>query len=233
MNFFSEVHLKNFVDKFPRTALLICFLIALLFYGALNFSDQDFTQEEYEEAKKQYMNEMTDLDLCDSLHMASWEAMDYAEVDDENYKELLNQLNEYQFTMYVLYEFERAMAEYGVGTFLYDTDGIFGENLSTLLRRIELDEMADYCDTFFQLHQVDFQDFAIDVEQKDRESLYKQYRIKELNQKYSLDEFDLEFSALNEGDVLIKYLAEYGKANVDQFDWYAMDKHWLEGKVYL
>lgn len=231
-NFFLE-KIMELVDKFPKFAFLVCIFIACIFLGLYKFVDQDFTPEQYEEVKAQIVNETPDLELCDALHTESWEAMDYAEINDENYSECLNEMNEYQHTMYVLYDFERAMSESGIGTYLYDMDGIFGQEISALLKTLELEEMADYYDAFMQEHNIDFQEFAIDVEQTDMEELYKKYTIEELNEKYDLDVFDEKYSQLNQGDLLLKCLAEYGRTNIDQFGWDRISEHKLQAELLL
>ena len=231
-NFFRE-KIMELVDKFPKLVFLVCIFSACIFLGLYQFVDQDFTPEQYEEAKAQIVNETPDLELCDALHTESREAMDYAEIDDENYSECLNEMNEYQYIMYVLYDFERAMSENGIGTYLYDTDGIFGQEISALLKTLELEEMANYYDTFIQEHDIDFQEFAIDVEQTDMEELYKQYPIEELNEKYNLDAFDEKYAQLNQGDLLLKCLAEYGRANIDQFGWDRISERKLQAELLI
>ena len=77
-------------------------------------------------------------------------------------------------------------------------------------------------------YNVDFQEFAIDVEEVHLETFYKNYRIQDLDEKYNLSEFNDTFSKLNGDDELIEHLAEYARNHIYEFNWYAIEDIWLE-----
>lgn len=227
----------EYIEKFPGRAFIAFLIVGLIWILAGISATRAYTPEQYEKAREYVINETPSLELCERLSFVCWEAMTcpsgdgvtYITVDEDNYEDLLATLNEYQYTLYVLYTFDRAMVEDGgIGYFLYDTDAIFADEISALLREIDFDSMADAYDDYIKKYNVDFQEFAIDVEEVHLETFYKNYRIQDLDEKYNLSEFNDTFSKLNGDDELIEHLAEYARNHIYEFNWYAIEDIWLE-----
>lgn len=217
----------EYVERFPGKAFIGVLLVWLIFICMGMVVTQEYTPEQLEKAKEFVLSETTDHDLCMELYDTAMYAISDANTNDESPIKYINELNEYQYTMYVLYAFDNAMREGGIGYYLYDVYPVLAEETGDLLRKINMDEMADFYDTYFESKNINFMDFAVDAEGKAIDLYYDEYIIRYFYDTYELKEFDKDFLKYNKGDVLTEKLAEYGIANIDEFGWWK----WSEGHL--
>lgn len=228
----------EYIENFPGKAFIAVLLIGVMFIMVGIDAAKDFTPEQYDMAVDYLTYEAPDTELYTRLSYAcefavecpSGDYQTYITIDADNYKEVLANINDYQYTMYVLSGFyESMMIEGDIGYYLYYKDTIFVDEISDLLRKINLDSMADAYDECIEPNSDIIKDFVSDVEEL--EGLYTGNCVQELDKKYDLSKFNKAFAKINKDDILLKSLAEYGRVNIKQFHLQKYDKLYLEGII--
>lgn len=115
----------------------------------------------------------------------------------------LSALSEEERTFYILSVFDSLFQCGGLTGYIINTDGVYLDEIAPLLRQLDLDQMADVYEEYFQNHDLNLSDFQDD-----------EADLEVLTQRYSIAAFDDDFYACYEASNLTEILADYGRMHL-------------------
>lgn len=212
----------EFIDKRPGLSFILFVISLIVIFILCNDFNQEYDEKEYQAAKSKILAEIDNQTLCEELY----DACIYYEENSA-----IEQMNEFEYTVYVLYNFDKIVSNEGIGMYLYDTDCLFIDEISNELRIIGMEEMANYYEEFFSHNRVNYDDFMADA--KEPEELYKYSYVDSLYRIYPLDDFDKRYAELNDEELLINNLAIYARLNIDEFSYSGISAEKLQMELWL
>ena len=224
---FLKDKIAMFVAKKPMWAFLLVILFFIIYFGiGINLS-RDYTEDEYAAAKLKILSQIDNETLCVDLYDEVYYKV-YSEAAENNIDlNAVKELNEYEYTMFLLYDFYQLVKDEGLGGYLYSTDFLFAYEIEELLFSIGMEDLADDYRKVLEKNNMDEDAFIKDND--DNESLYEHLRIKELYQLYpSMHTFDNAFDTVKGNHSFIEKLGTYARRNIDSYEYYAISEKQLE-----
>lgn len=223
--------IKKFVDKKPLAAFFFFVLLLGIYFGIAMWLNQDYTAEEYAAAKKKILSTINDETLCSDLYDEVYYKIDFSSEEAYAALESVEELNENEYTLFLLYDFYQMVKEDGLGGYLYTTDYMFASEIEGLLLNVGLVDLAAAYHEFLETEIIKKEDFAADIEE--HESLYLHIRIDELYDLYpSMSTFDENFEKNVKNGEFIERLALYARVNIDAYEYYAISEQQLEMELH-